>query len=173
MQAHRSPLCHRSRRLGHLPAVTRHAQRAARVHVQAAGPDGDDAAICSTSGSSSQWQKEEEEEQQRVFAQLSRRGAVGALAAVWGATAHPAAAAKLVRHACPCHAGLGRPNHRTTPGLLPPTLPPRAMPRAPPPAHWAPRTPPQVELRDGTKVEVFEHGMSLSIVSLRSSIPSQ
>lgn len=32
---------------------------------------------------------------------------------------------------------------------------------------------PQVELRDGTKVEVFEHGMSLSIVALRGSVPTQ
>ncbi len=31
----------------------------------------------------------------------------------------------------------------------------------------------QVELRDGTKVEVYEHGMSLSIVALRGSVPNQ
>ncbi len=31
----------------------------------------------------------------------------------------------------------------------------------------------QIELRDGTKVEVFEHGMSLNIVALRGSVPQQ
>jgi hypothetical protein len=30
-----------------------------------------------------------------------------------------------------------------------------------------------VELRDGSQVEVFEHGMSLSIVALRGSVPAQ
>jgi hypothetical protein len=30
----------------------------------------------------------------------------------------------------------------------------------------------QVTLRDGTSVDVFEHGMSLSIVSLKGSVPS-
>eukprot|EP00798_Chlamydomonas_sp_ICE-L_P026686 gene26686-4261_t len=31
----------------------------------------------------------------------------------------------------------------------------------------------KVELRDGTSIEVFEHGMSLTIVALRGSVPSQ
>ena len=31
----------------------------------------------------------------------------------------------------------------------------------------------QVELRDGSLVEVFEHGLSLTIVALRGSVPSQ
>lgn len=31
----------------------------------------------------------------------------------------------------------------------------------------------QIELKDGEKVEVFEHGMSLSIVALRGSVPTQ
>uniref|UniRef100_A0A383VEJ6 Uncharacterized protein n=1 Tax=Tetradesmus obliquus TaxID=3088 RepID=A0A383VEJ6_TETOB len=35
---------------------------------------------------------------------------------------------------------------------------------------WALRT---IELRDGTQAEVYEHGMSLSIVALRGSLPEQ
>lgn len=31
----------------------------------------------------------------------------------------------------------------------------------------------QIELRDGTQVEVYEHGMTLSIVALRGSVPEQ
>lgn len=31
----------------------------------------------------------------------------------------------------------------------------------------------QVELRDGTTMEAFEHGQMLSIVALRGSIPAQ
>jgi hypothetical protein len=31
----------------------------------------------------------------------------------------------------------------------------------------------QIELRDGTQAEVYEHGMSLSIVALRGSLPEQ
>lgn len=31
----------------------------------------------------------------------------------------------------------------------------------------------QIELKDGSKVDVYEHGMSLEIVALRGSIPQQ
>ena len=32
---------------------------------------------------------------------------------------------------------------------------------------------PQVQLRDGSTVEAYEHGMSLAIVALRGSVPAQ
>lgn len=32
---------------------------------------------------------------------------------------------------------------------------------------------PQVELRDGTSIEAYEHGLSLAIVALRGSVPAQ
>lgn len=31
----------------------------------------------------------------------------------------------------------------------------------------------QIELKDGSQVEVYEHGMTLSIVALRGSLPEQ
>lgn len=31
----------------------------------------------------------------------------------------------------------------------------------------------QVELRDGSKADVYEHGMTLEIVALRGSVPQQ
>jgi hypothetical protein len=48
--------------------------------------------------------------------------------------------------------------HHTYP--LPPPTPPHPGPR-------------QLVLKDGTTVEAYEHGMSLSIVALRGSVPTQ
>ena len=39
--------------------------------------------------------------------------------------------------------------------------------------HILARSLAQLEMLDGTKVEVFEHGMSLSIVALRGTMPQQ
>ena len=40
-------------------------------------------------------------------------------------------------------------------------------------AHVNAHTCAQVVLRDGTQVEAYEHGMSLGIVALRGSVPTQ